>query len=121
VKGKTKPAKKSSLAERAAAGHLLASGANRSTERERFVWIVVLIAVMIFILTIVFAYSVTARAQKLVDPSTVAPEYREAAEKRRDEQLRQLSCAKQAQEEKVLRRDLTTYIAQCLAKNALGK
>jgi hypothetical protein len=55
-----------------------------------------------------------AFAQKLVDPSTVAPEYRAAAEKRRDEQLRQIFCAKQAQEDKVLRRDFTAYLERCL-------
>ena len=33
-----------------------------------------------------------AFAQKLVDPNAVAPQYREAAEKRRAEQIRQMEC-----------------------------
>jgi len=32
-------------------------------------------------------------AQKIVDPNAVAPEYREAAEKRRAEQIKQRECA----------------------------
>ena len=40
-----------------------------------------------------FALAVPAFAEKLVVPSTVAPEYREAAEKRRAEQLKQRECA----------------------------
>jgi hypothetical protein len=55
-------------------------------------------------------------AQKLVDPSTVAPEYREAAEKRRAEQLKLLACAKKADEAKVPRRDRAEYIGQCVDK-----
>ena len=45
-----------------------------------------------------------ALAQKLVDPKAVAPEYREAAEKRRAEQIRQHECAHKADEAKVLPR-----------------
>jgi hypothetical protein len=55
-------------------------------------------------------------AQKLVDPNTVAPEYREAAEKRRAEQLGLLACAKKADEAKVPRRDRTEYITHCADK-----
>ena len=55
-----------------------------------------------------------ARAQPLVDPSKVAPEYREAAEKRRAEQIRQRQCSQQADIEKVLPRDRTAYLNQCL-------
>ena len=57
-----------------------------------------------------------AFAQKLVDPNTVAPEYREAAQKRRAEQIRQLDCAKKADEAKVLRRDRAAFIGQCLGE-----
>jgi hypothetical protein len=57
-----------------------------------------------------------AFAQKLVDPNTVAPEYREAAEKRRAEQIRQRDCANKAEEAKVLPRDRTAHITQCLAE-----
>jgi hypothetical protein len=55
-----------------------------------------------------------ALAEKLVDPTTVAPEYREAAEKRRAEQIRQSDCAKRADKEKVLPRDRTAFLLQCL-------
>ena len=55
-----------------------------------------------------------ARAQGLVDPSKVAPEYREAAEKRRAEQLRQRECALKADLEKVLLRDRTVFLNHCL-------
>jgi hypothetical protein len=53
---------------------------------------------------------------KLVEPSAVAPEYREAAEKRRAEQIQQLECRHKADVAKVLRRDRTTYIIQCLTE-----
>lgn len=55
-----------------------------------------------------------ARSQALVDPSKVAPEYREAAEKRRAEQIRQRECALKADLEKVLPRDRTVYLNHCL-------
>ena len=62
-----------------------------------------------------------AFAQKLVDPKTVAPEYREAAEKRRAEQIRQHECARKADEAKVLPRDRTAHITRCLAEDAQTK
>ena len=55
-----------------------------------------------------------AFAQKLVDPATVAPEYREAALKRRAEQIRQRDCAQKADADKVLPRDRTAYLIRCL-------
>ncbi|MET4259874.1 hypothetical protein ABIC09_004832 [Bradyrhizobium sp. S3.12.5] len=55
-----------------------------------------------------------ARSQALVDPSKVAPEYREAAEKRRAEQIRQRECALKADLAKVLLRDRTDYLNHCL-------
>ena len=58
-----------------------------------------------------------ALAQKLVDPNTVAPEFREAAEKRRAEQVRQRDCAKKADEAKVLPRDRIAHITRCLAED----
>jgi hypothetical protein len=58
-----------------------------------------------------------AFAQKLVDPNTVAPEYREAAQKRRAEQIRQLDCAKKADAAKVLPRDRIAHITRCLAED----
>ncbi|MET4800785.1 glycine/D-amino acid oxidase-like deaminating enzyme [Bradyrhizobium sp. LB11.1] len=59
-----------------------------------------------------------ARSQGLVDPGKVAPEYREAAEKRRAEQIRQRECALKADLEKVLPRDRTDYLNHCLAAMA---
>lgn len=58
-----------------------------------------------------------ASAQKLADPNTVAPEYREAAEKRRAEQLALYQCSKKADDAKVLRRDRAAFINECLAKH----
>ena len=55
-------------------------------------------------------------AEKLVDPNSVAPEYREQAEKRRAEQVKLFQCAKKADEAKVLRRDRTAFINQCAEK-----
>jgi hypothetical protein len=59
-----------------------------------------------------------APAQKLVDPNSVAPEYREAAEKRRAEQLRQRDCAHKAEVEKVMPRERTAWLIHCLDEAA---
>jgi hypothetical protein len=53
-------------------------------------------------------------AQKLIDPNAVSPEFREAAEKRRAEQIRQNDCARKADAEKVMPRERTSYLLQCL-------
>jgi hypothetical protein len=66
------------------------------------------------VLFVSFTLTVPALAEKLVDPTTVAPEYREAAEKRRAEQIRQHDCAKKADVEKVLPRERTAFLLQCL-------
>jgi hypothetical protein len=55
-------------------------------------------------------------AQKLVDPNSVAPEYRAVAEKRHAEQLKLLQCSKKADEAKVPRRDRAAHITECLDK-----
>ncbi|MGY3082223.1 hypothetical protein ACVWZZ_008631 [Bradyrhizobium sp. LM6.10] len=68
----------------------------------------------IFIAVIALLATAPARSQALVDPNKVAPEYREAAEKRRAEQMRQRECALKADLEKVLPRDRTTYLNRCL-------
>lgn len=57
-------------------------------------------------------------AQKLVDPTSVAPEYREAAEKRRAEQVRQRECAHKADVAKIMPRERTAYLLQCLEADA---
>ena len=62
------------------------------------------------------AFASNAGAEKLVDPNAVAPEYRDAAEKRRAEQLKLSQCSKKADEAKVVRRDRTAYINECLDK-----
>jgi hypothetical protein len=62
------------------------------------------------------AWSGASMAEKLVDPNTVAPEYRAAAEKRRAEQVKLFECTKKADEAKVLRRDRVTYINECLER-----
>ncbi|HEV2159585.1 hypothetical protein [Bradyrhizobium sp.] len=69
---------------------------------------------IIFIAAVALLLAAAARAQALVDPNKVAPEYREAAEKRRAEQMRQRECALKADLEKVLPRDRTAYLNQCL-------
>ena len=56
----------------------------------------------------------TSLAQKLVDPDKVAPEYREAAVKRRAEQLKVQECSHRADAARVLPRDRTAHIQQCL-------
>jgi hypothetical protein len=57
-------------------------------------------------------------AQRLVDPAKVAPEYREAAEKRRAEQIKQQDCAHKADTEKVIARERTAFLLQCLESDA---
>ena len=58
---------------------------------------------MIVRVTLLFlSLATTVHAQKLVDPSKVAPEHRDAAEKRRAEQIRQQDCAKKANAEKIM-------------------
>jgi hypothetical protein len=56
----------------------------------------------------------SAAAQKLVDPNSVAPEFRAAAVKRRNEQIKLAICSKKAEEAKVLRRDRAAFVDQCL-------
>ena len=65
--------------------------------------------------------TVPALAEKLVDPTTVAPEYREAAEKRRAEQIRQQDCAHKADVAKVPPRERTAFLLQCLEADAANK
>lgn len=73
--------------------------------------------ILIFTIISLFAAS-AARAQVLVDPAKVAPEFREAAEKRRAEQLRQRECGRRADADHVLPRDRTAYLNQCLEAEA---
>jgi hypothetical protein len=57
--------------------------------------------------------------QKLVDPASVAPEYREAAEKRRAEQIKQRECAHKADIAKIMPRERTAFLLQCLETDAV--
>ena len=56
----------------------------------------------------------SSRAQRLVDPDKVPPEFRAAAEKRRAEQLKVAECSHKANEAKVLPRDRSAHIQACL-------
>jgi hypothetical protein len=69
-----------------------------------------------FILTALISVAVAAPApeQKLIDPANVAPEFREAAEKRRAEQIRQRDCAQKANAEKIIPRERTAFLIHCL-------
>ena len=60
------------------------------------------------------ALSQPSSAQKLVDPDKVAPEFREAAAKRRSEQMKIMNCNKKAEEAKVLPRDRASHVQHCL-------
>jgi len=73
---------------------------------------------IIFLTVISLLIAPAAHAQKLVDPTQVAPEYRQAAEKRRAEQLRQRECGRKADVDKVLPRDRTAYLNHCLEADA---
>jgi hypothetical protein len=76
---------------------------------------------LIFIIRIAlisFCLTAPAFAQKLVDPSSVAPQYREAAEKRRAEQIKQRECAHKADLDKVMPRDRIVYLNHCLEADA---
>ena len=61
-----------------------------------------------------FVFTAPSLAQKLVDPNSVAPEFRDAAEKRRAEQIKVVECNRKANEAKVLPRDRTAYLNHCL-------
>jgi hypothetical protein len=61
-----------------------------------------------------FVFAEPAFAQKLVDPDKVAPEYREAALKRRAEQMKVMECNHKADAAKVLPRDRTALVTRCL-------
>ncbi len=78
----------------------------------RWFWFLIFSAVILF--------AGPGLAQKLVNPNSVAPEFREAAEKRRAEQVRMMECQHKADEAKVLPRDRADHINHCL-EAAAGK
>ncbi len=73
---------------------------------------------LIRIVAIAISLATPAFAQKLVDPAAVAPEYREAAEHRRAEQVKQRECSHQADVAKVVVRDRTAFLLKCLEADA---
>jgi hypothetical protein len=73
-------------------------------------------AVQLGMVVIFMSWFGVSAAEKLVDPNSVAPEYRVVAEKRRAEQIKLLECSKKADEAKVLRRDRAAYVSECLEK-----
>lgn len=73
-------------------------------------------ALCVGVMLVAASWSDAGLAQKLVDPNSVAPEYRAAAEKRRAEQIKMIGCGKKADEAKVLPRDRAAFIAPCLEK-----
>ena len=72
-------------------------------------------AATIVLLTLSFS-GATSFAEKLVEPDKVAPEFREAAEKRRAEQLAIINCNNAAKMANVLPRDSLKFIADCVDK-----
>jgi len=69
-----------------------------------------------FVPAVLFSIAIAtpAPAQRIVDPANVAPEFREAAEKRRAEQIRQRDCAQKADAEKIIPRERTAFLIRCL-------
>jgi hypothetical protein len=65
-------------------------------------------------LVVAFTLTTPGFAQKLADPNAVAPEYREAAQKRRAEQIKQLECRHKTEVAKVLPRDQAAAITRCM-------
>lgn len=57
-----------------------------------------------------------AMADKIVDPKTVAPEFREAAEKRHAEQIKLIECNNAAKVAKIQKRELAQFVAACFDK-----
>ena len=49
-----------------------------------------------------------------IDPNKVAPQYRDVAEKRQAELIRQKACQAKAEKEKIVKRDLSAYVVQCM-------
>ena len=72
----------------------------------------VAIAVSLTVSLVIFQQA--SFAQKLVDPDKVAPEYREAAVKRRAEQIKISECNRKAEQAKVLPRDRAAHVQHCL-------
>jgi hypothetical protein len=74
--------------------------------------------VLVRIVAISLIVAAPAFAQKLVDPKTVAPEYREAAEHRRAEQIKQRDCIRKADLAKIMVRDRADFVLKCQEADA---
>jgi hypothetical protein len=105
------------IAKARADGHSASSGGGALRRKfvfQAFISQEAILKSFIGISLISLALAAPALAQGLVDPSKVAPEYREAAEKRRAEQIRQRDCAKKAEAAKIIPRDRTAFLLHCL-------
>lgn len=69
-------------------------------------------------LPVLMLCAVPVRADRIVDPKTVAPEFRDAAEKRHAEQLKLIECNNAARLAKIPQRDLAKYVGDCFDKPA---
>ncbi|MBQ8105003.1 MULTISPECIES: hypothetical protein [unclassified Afipia] len=76
------------------------------------------VTLLFLVATLTALGGASARADKIVDPKTVAPEFREAAEKRRAEQVKLIECNNAAKVAKIQRRDLAQFVAECFDKPA---
>jgi hypothetical protein len=65
-----------------------------------------LVSIAVFFSTFVFSLN------KAV--SGVSPEYKEAAQKRQAEIARQMFCSEKASKEKVMKRDLASFVVGCM-------
>jgi hypothetical protein len=74
------------------------------------------LALRVGVMLVSALWSGASFAQKLVDPNSVAPEFRAVAEKRRAEQIKLFECSKKADQAKVLRRDRAAFVGECLDK-----
>ncbi len=66
--------------------------------------------------SVLMATSQPLRAQNIVDPDKVAPEFRAAAEKRRAEQLKLYACNRAAQKAGTPPREMAKTVAECFDK-----
>ena len=71
--------------------------------------------VLIAVLFPTFAFSLDKHI------SGVAPEYQEAAQKRQAELVRQRFCTEKAGNEKVVKRDLASFVLGCMEKIEKGE
>jgi hypothetical protein len=69
---------------------------------------------IIIILVLGLILPIASYAQGIPDPDKVATKYRELAEQRREELIRQTACANKAYKEKIVKRDLASYINRCM-------